>query len=47
MAKEKKNSDPGGISNSRPPEQITIALSTELQDQMGVGRRQLRRNYGA
>ena len=31
-------SDPGKDSNPRPPEQTTVALPTELQDQMRAGR---------
>ena len=33
-----KISDPGGVRTHVPPEQITVALRTELQGQMGAGR---------
>ena len=33
-----KISDRGGIRTYRPPEQITVALPTELQGQLGVCR---------
>ena len=37
-----KVSDPGGDSNQRPPEQITVALPTELQGLIGAGRGKFR-----